>query len=373
MPKLLLKFGINLEESGSRSAFLEHHGPQFHRWLPDGERDAIFLDTGDPNAILKVWFERRGFVDGSFIKYDRTRREVDPGIVPKQAVLDAGPLIGLLEINAISEEELVPLRDNKVGDDVYKDLGKKAIKLIYPPINNFLNIIRTNYGQYWIPELEAWDSRQRPVGNYCRFILNMKWSLDEGGTWTDFIADNEPSAGIVGVVNIDKSFREFISKEDWGGLANVIREGYKPSGAAFILARAHQLHDEGNLKYAFIEGVSALELALGDFVRSNLHTDARLSEDMKSFWNLPLRSQLIAIAIGRKEIPLEKLKDSLEAIEIRNKVIHEGLNPLENASTKLSKLLEGIAGLLSGPRFRFPEGNPGNALRPVETWEQQAR
>ncbi len=371
MPKLLLKFAIDLDEMSS--SHFGHHGPQFHRWLPDGEKDAIVLDTSDSNAILKVWFERRGFVDGGLIRYDRKRREVDPGIVPKQAVLDAGPLMGLLGIHEISEEELVPLRENKSGDDVYKALGKKAIKLICPPVSNLINIIRTNYGQYWVPEFEGWDSRQRSVGGYCRFVLNMKWSLDEGGTWTDFIADKEPSAGIVVVIQSDKSFREFISKEDWGEIARVIREGYKPSGAASILARAHQLLDGGNLKYAFIEGVSALELSLGDFVRSNLQTEARLSEDMKSFWNLPLRSQLIAIAIGRKEIPLEKLKDSLEAIEIRNKVIHEGLNPLENASTKLSRLLEVIAGLLSGPSFRFPQGNPGNALRPVETWEQQAR
>jgi hypothetical protein len=372
MSKLLLRFGIRLEARDTLFT-LEHHGPQFHRWLPDGERDAIFLDTGDPDAVLKVWFERRGFVrEGGFIVYDQKRTEVDPTVVAKQAVLDAGPLIGLLEINEISEEELVPLRDNKVGDAIYKTLGKKATKLIYSPVSNLINIIRTNYGQYWVQELEEWDSRQRSVGNYCRFVLNMKWSLDEGGTWTDFIADKEPGPPIVIVMQRGKSFREFISREDWGEIARVIREGYKPSIAASILARAHQLHDEGNLKYAFIEGVSALELALGDFVRSNLQTDARLSEDIKSFWNLPLRSQLIAIAIGRKEIPLEKLKDSLEAIEIRNKVIHEGLNPLENASTKLSRLLEVTAGLLSGPRVRFPEGNSGNALRPVEIWEQQA-
>jgi len=108
MPKLLLKFGINLEAKDTQFA-LEHHGPQFHRWLPDGEKDAILLDTGDPNAVLKVWFERRGFVRDGFIVYDRKRQEADSEIIPKQAVLDAGPLRGLLEIQEISAEEIMSL------------------------------------------------------------------------------------------------------------------------------------------------------------------------------------------------------------------------------------------------------------------------
>ena len=371
MPKLLLKFGINLEAKDTQFA-LEHHGPQFHRWLPDGEKDAILLDTGDPNAVLKVWFERRGFVRDGFIVYDRKRQEADSEIIPKQAVLDAGPLMGLLEIHEISEEELVPLRENRSGDDVYKALGKKAIKLIYPPVNNFLNIIRTNYGQYWVPELEAWDSRKRSVGNYCRFTLNMKWSLDEGKTWADFIADVE--LGMISVTMAsDRSFREFISKEDWKEVAQQIREGYKPSGAAFILAKAYQLLDEGNLKYALIEGVSALELALGEFIRQKLRNDKYLVDEIKAFWNLPSRSQLAAMAVGRDRISLEQVKGSLEAVEMRNKVIHEGWNPPDDAKAKLSTLLETVAEFLAGPRFRFPPGNSGNATKPVEIWEQQAQ
>ncbi len=118
MSTLLLKFGINLEEY-SLSIIAQHHGPLFHRWLPDGEKDAIVLDTGDSNIELRVWFERRGFVDNGFIKFDYKRREVNPEIIPKQAILDAGPLWGLLKIQGLSEEELVPLWENAIEDARY--------------------------------------------------------------------------------------------------------------------------------------------------------------------------------------------------------------------------------------------------------------
>ena len=37
-----------------------------------------------------------------------------------------------------------------------------------------------------------------------------------------------------------------------------------------LLSHAHRLLDEGNLKYAVIEGVSALEISLNEFVKNRL-------------------------------------------------------------------------------------------------------
>lgn len=135
MLTLLLKFKINLEEYDV-STYSQHYGPLFHRWLPDGEKDAIVLDTGDPNAELKVWFERLGFKDKDFIEFDYTRREVDPETIPKQAILEAVPLMGLLKIQALSEEESTPLRENKVVHDGWDPPERAQHKL-----SGFLNTV----------------------------------------------------------------------------------------------------------------------------------------------------------------------------------------------------------------------------------------
>ena len=63
--------------------------------------------------------------------------------------------------------------------------------------------------------------------------------------------------------------------------------------------------------------------------------------------------------------------DPIKAIKMRNKIVHEGWNPPDSTRVELFGLLNTIAALLSGPRFRFPSANPGNAIMPPEKWVQQ--
>jgi len=367
MSTLLLKFGIHLEEYDFPT-IAQHHGPLFHRWLPEGEEDAIILDTGDPSVDIKLWFEQWGFIDNGWIKFSYDRREVDPKIIPTQAILDAGPLIGLLEVKGLSKQELAPLCANKVGDARYIALAKRVVKrLLYPPVARFLNILRTNYGQYWIRELEKWDSREESLGSYCQ-SLELKWSLDGGKTWVPFVP-NKPVIMLTSTIR--RSYSEYLTKEDWQELAKVSRKRYEPSPAAFILSLAHQFLDQGNLKHAFIEGVSALEIALNELIRQKLNDADSLLDSMRAFWNLPLPAQVTAVATTLGKISLKDMEHTINAIDIRNKVIHEGWDPPDNTKVELSGLLNTAAVLLSGPRFRFPTVNPGNTKMTLEQWIQQ--
>ncbi|MEM3648523.1 MAG: hypothetical protein QW506_05095 [Thermoproteota archaeon] len=360
MPTLLLRFTIILEDY-SLQTVSRNYGPLFHRWLPDGEKDAIVLDTNDSNAKLKVWFERRGFVDNGWIKFDYARREVDPEIIPMQAILDAGPLEGLLEIQELSEEQVAPLRENKTGDELYIALGKRVVeKLIFPPVSRFLNILRTSYGQHWIRKLEKWDSRKESLGNYCDMELNLKWSLDGGKAWKPFIPDARIQRVTVRVMG-PSEFSEYLTEEDWKELAKLTQERFEPSFAAFVLVQAHQFFDQGNLKHAFIEGVSALELALNEFIRQKLHGSDSLLGAVSKFQELPLRVQVITVAaiLG---CPLQDIEHTIKAIETRNKIVHEGWNPPDDAKVELSGLLKTVALLLPGSRFKFPSANPSNMI-----------
>ena|SRR5579864_7710754 len=162
MQTLFLKFYVYL---GRQDFMRKFDGPLFHRWLPDGEKDAINLDTGTPEVTLKVWFERRGFVGEKLIKYDVTRKEVDSAIIPTQAALVAGSLFGLLEIQGLAEEKVTPIRENRIGDAIYVAFGDQVVnKLICPSVSRFINILRGKYGQYWLRELRKWDSRNETLG-----------------------------------------------------------------------------------------------------------------------------------------------------------------------------------------------------------------
>lgn len=72
--------------------------------LPNGKTDSIILATGDTNAKLSVWFERLGFCSDHGIIFDYSRREVDPEMISNQAILEAGPLFGRLELQGFQRK-----------------------------------------------------------------------------------------------------------------------------------------------------------------------------------------------------------------------------------------------------------------------------
>src|SRR5205085_8139310 len=158
MGTLLFDFVVQLRDGNNPYPF-NHEGPLFNRWLPDGEKDAIALSTGDPQAELKVSFEQRGFVDDSgHVRFKWERHEVDPAVIPRQAVLEGGYLVGWLKIE-VPDEEVENLRKVTTGDPAYEALGRRIVRLIRPPVNKLINLLRANYGQYWLKEIEEWDSR----------------------------------------------------------------------------------------------------------------------------------------------------------------------------------------------------------------------
>jgi len=199
MSELLLRFLIRLESSEQAGAY-ENHGPLFHRWIPDGEKDAITLDTGDSDITLRVWFARWGYVsDNGWIVFSYERREFDTSVMDKQGILEAGPLMGMLKIKSLSDAELLPMKEHRLGDKAYVELGRRVFDLLWAPVSGFLDLLRIHYGQYWIRNVERWDPSKGSIGHYFRTVLEMEGSLDDGRNWFPFIPD-EQVIRITGVV-----------------------------------------------------------------------------------------------------------------------------------------------------------------------------
>src|SRR6266487_995974 len=275
MPNLLLKFYVFLDQQRD---WRKYDGPLFHRWLPDGEKDAIDLYTGFPNTKLKVWFERRGYVENGLIRFDITRKEVDPAIIPTQAALSASSLFGLLEVRNITDDEVSCLSNQFTEDPVYLTLCETVVdKTIQPCVSRFIDILRTKYGQYWIREPEGFDYKRRTLNNRC-YLLRLQWSLDSGATWFNLTPNASTAVTHVTVtIGTEKSFQQYITQKDWKDLAALSQQESNPPLGAFILSRARQLFEEENYKYALIEGVLALEISLAYFIKKNLLISAERS------------------------------------------------------------------------------------------------
>jgi hypothetical protein len=166
MPQIVIRFVLDFRST--RRSFVGPFGLQFHRWLPDDESDSLTLRTDDPGATVAVWCERRGYVDDRFIKYDETRREVDSTIVARQGRLDGGDLRGQIILSDVASDTYAAVDEDRQDDPLYVSLGKRVVnRIFYPSVSPLIRLLRTHYGQYWLPQFDAWDSRRSNLGAYC--------------------------------------------------------------------------------------------------------------------------------------------------------------------------------------------------------------
>lgn len=366
MASIMLKFIVSFE---SYHGNFSNHGPLFHRWLPEGNKDAITIDTGNTNVRLSIWFERFSSSSNGQIKVDSSTKDIDSNLISTHAIVNGGPLFGLLEIDDVTDEEVACIKDDKIGSADYIKIAKRVIdELIYPRVNAFIEVLRVNYGQFWLRCLDKWDSRKESLGSYCS-DLQLKCSIDGGVTWKKFEPDKNVT---ILVATINNDFSGYLTEADWKSLSKVVQE-YEPSFARKVLSRAHQYADEGNLKYAFIEGVTALELSINELAKMNIGDNSQLMNKMGPFWDLPLKVKLLTVTAASGKIPIDLINNAIDAINIRNEIVHKAAPLHPNAKIKLLDLLTVTARLLSGPVFRFLSANPGNLTQSIEDWEKTTK
>jgi hypothetical protein len=347
------------------------HGPLFHRWLPEGEKDSISIKTKSKNVKILVWFERCGFVEDGWIRFDYKKREIDTTILRRQAKLDAGPLRVRIELKGITAEDIRTLKENKKGDENYKRIGKRLIKILNESVIPFIDMLRFYYGQYWLQELKKWDSKGESLGSYFRNI-NTKFSTDQGATWNDFIPD-EIKRTVLLFSAIQSDFSAYLLKEEWKALDNIDLSEFKPSLAVKLLQTAHQLKDERDYKQAIIEGNTSLEVAISDLFKKRLTLSKVLKKEMESFWQLGIRAQLTVVSSLIEGLSYKDIENAISIVIIRNKIVHEGFSPKNDFDTrkKLDSLFKIIAKIISNKPIKFPSASTGNKVFPEDEKENK--
>lgn len=361
------------------------NGPLFHRWLPDGEEDALYLDTGRQDYDLKVWFDRQDYSTGM--------GENDYPL-SNHGALDAGPLKGKLEKKNLSESETKAIKESDVDKNVtldihldnqnssestkkqetdsdrYFELGKNIYEyFLYPCISRFLNVLRVDYGQYWIREMPEWDSRETSLGRYYRHELFAKWSLDGGENWSYFVP-NKPLIRINHERN-DEEYQKFITEEDWYNLPNKADErenGDSLNTSEDLLVETHRLNNNGKFKLAFIRGVTLLEVATERVVEPRLEKYTSVIEGSLSIKeikpNLGGLKYLVAIVATPLENTTEsEIEKTLQAIDTRNHIVHEdeSMPDKSESQEQLLALLSVARSIMSREEINLPPYlNPGS-------------
>lgn len=348
-------------ENHEMHEFGRPQGPLFHRWLPNGRPDAITVPVKDSRNELKFWFERRGFRrDGTFIHYDVSRKEVDEDAMRRQAVLVAGGLFGEARFAHVMADELTAIRTEEIGSSAYISAGRRVIDFLYGPTAAFVDLLRLQYGQYWLPEIRPWDSRQVSLGQYCS-SFGLRWREREDQEWSNFRPTENSVRVTVGPPS-GRGYAENLTESDW----KYLQEHFDPSAtlplAVRVLGRAHQLSDMGHTNEGIVQAVTALELALEHFVTEQCRVhSAQVADSIRSVSELPLRTQFSIVATASSLIQPAILDNALHGIDLRNRVVHQAAVAGE-CTNELRALLQCSQALLRLPEFKTPVLSSGNEL-----------
>ena len=356
---LLLSFAFLVGDSASTSS----QGPCFHRWIPNGPNEAIVLEP-NPKVTIRIWFEA-----GECRKGELSNDHIPLEAIKEYGQVVAGPVRGSLELRGRSDEEMKCVKEMVLGHPSYLRLGKLIIQdFLCERLSRFIQILRINYGQYWIHELPVWDSRTYSLGAYCVNVLNMKCSTDGGTSWLPF-QPTEKSTTIHTNVFVAQGleYAKYLTGADWRAINKALADAYEPSVAARFLARAHELFESGNGRHAFIEAVTGLELAIGELSRKKLSRGLRAG--LASFENLPLKNQLAVVAAFSGLLTDEEVAAGVRVIDIRHKIVHEGANIPEDARADFYNFLGAVGRILLVPGFKFPSAG-GNCRMSQEQWEK---
>jgi hypothetical protein len=187
-----------------------------------------------------------------------------------------------------------------------------------------------------------------------------------GGEWRPFLPTYQ---GIISTPE-QPTYKQYITQSDWATIQSSV--GAEPLPLWITLAtKAHEFASQRLLRQAFVEAVTALEVALGAHLRARLPQKIA-TESLNKYFDLPLSTQL-ATAVGfASPSAATLLPGALKAIATRNRVVHEAYEPREGESGDVYDLLRAIASITLGYELKFPRPSLGsNASAPPEAWERK--
>jgi len=205
----------------------------------------------------------------------------------KQNAIGSRHLWGRIAFDDVTPETMHAVMSGIRDNPDYIALGKRIIrKVIEPHVWRFIDLLRTNYGQFWIREPYKYDSRRNSMDGYFA-LFNTRWRADDGITWNAFEPAYRQNAVGSGPLRFFPT-SDFLKEEDWRGIEQVLNSGYSAGYAAILIDRIRHLLWRHNYRHALIEAVIALELAISHKVRGAVENSSELKRRLQQFWELGL-------------------------------------------------------------------------------------
>jgi hypothetical protein len=364
MPQLEVHFSHDFRP---RSSSEGSDGPQFHHYLPSQDDGALNIRVERPEGTLRIWFQRKGVIgDDGWIRQDYREEPLDKNAVTLQGVISGGPLFGSFVTSAVESVLIDELRLRKYGAPLGLAFGEQFIRaVVNPHFVRAVASIRFLTGQYWLEPLYAWDGKKESLGVFCQH-LQMWWR--EGDGEFDHFLPAAPDHHFE-VTGPENPYRQLPDETRWLQIVRLIEAGYEPSIVGQTLLRAHQLRERGETRLAFVEAVSALEIATTALIRAKLGDNKAVTDAAQSYTGLPFKTKLALVA-SFSDVKPNDIELSFMGYAIRNGLAHEGLPASPDDLDALDALLR--VGLMLTPEPRPVFATPVNINEKrdtVDEWE----
>lgn len=330
--KIDLKFIIDLKEYSEDSSY-NQGGLVFHQFLPENQKDKIVKNISEFDGEISFWFERRlklinkgGPTEKVFYDHKSKSELEDESIINEQSHIQVRFLFGSLTINNLPKSTLNIIMNDEVENEKYVEMGKKIVKTIYSHSNDLINLFKNLFRQYWIQNLEKWDSRTKSLSTYCKDSLYLKYSIDNGKNWKFFEPDKHEDTILGGTPRGPSIYLEYISKVEWNSIKELYKKSFKPSIISELISNAHKASSKGDLQKAFIIAVTAVELSIPHKLNSNFKINKRIKPEIQSFNQIPLKSKLGIVALSINKINSELIENAFKSLDIRNKIVHKNMS-----------------------------------------------
>ena len=334
----VIEFRINLDNPDART-----YGPLFHRWLPNGKADAISIDVGE-GLDLKVWFKRLDDRDNNAFYYIADRANFAEQEMSFHGRLDAGELHCRLVLNNLDDAGFASIASND-----YESVGKQALRAVEEPLHNFIAHLRTVFGQAWLPRQPPWDSRKESVSAHW-LGWDARFSTDGEQTWSLFVPGHARST-MTGIVHDRALYKRYITEQDWRSLNDF--KGDRPSFALDIISEANGSLATSDLKLCLIESATALEIALDEFIHVSNKSGKDPCKVFPQISNAALPVKIGCLVALRGDVSPNIVTSAIEAIRMRNDVIHEGRRPEQSELRTACRALLRLASNFCSPSPRL--------------------
>jgi hypothetical protein len=330
-------------------AYYEENGPvlYFTVWLPRTPETGIVV-PGEKMSV-RLW------ADDDCIEHIPCYRETEKGrvniemTVKKVRALIVGASVsdemGDLILKISDEKNFTDDHLHKVYDPnllaEHRLLVQAAYLCAMEGCNTLIAHCRALKGQFWINTLRT------DATNLSSELLRLKSRIRVGES--EWVICTCSGGGYSRAWSPGR--QRCITENDWNSMRAAVATGRRPALVGTLLTIAEELEDQRHFRAALIEAVSALEIAVTQFVSKSNSADwfyqnperfgvDSIEQHREHLGFSGTMSYLFPMIFTEEQVPTTTLKDCREAIAERNNVIHSGQRTV--SPDKLSRYLKAI-------------------------------